>query len=481
MSEAGHPHVRSLLRQIPSVDDLLQEEAVQGLLRSLPRALVVETIREVVATRREALVRSPFPADPTAVVAVPSLVAEVVVRAREKARPHLRRVINATGVILHTNLGRAPLAAAALAAVTEVARSYSTLEYDVARGVRGSRQAAVAGLLSSLTGAEAALVVNNNAAAVLLAINTLAEGKEVIVSRGQLVEIGDSFRIPDIMQKAGGLLREVGTTNRTTPRDYEKALSPSTALLLKVHTSNFRILGFTREVTAAELVTLGRRHGLPVMEDLGSGALIDLSRIGLAREPLVADSVRAGVDLVTFSGDKLLGGPQAGIIVGRRDLIERLRMNPLARAVRSDKLTLAALEATLRLYQDEERVVEALPVLRALALPLPEVTRRARELAKRIAGLPCGVQAEVEEEFSEVGGGALPLERIPTAVVVLRHPHLSAVVLEERLRTAEPPVLGRIVEDRLLLDPRSLLPGEEEEIVQVMAERVGEQREAQRN
>lgn len=295
------------------------------------------------------------------------------------------------------------------------------------------------------------------------------------------MEIGDSFRIPDIMQKAGGLLREVGTTNRTTPRDYEKALSPSTALLLKVHTSNFRILGFTREVTAAELVTLGRRHGLPVMEDLGSGALIDLSRIGLAREPLVADSVRAGVDLVTFSGDKLLGGPQAGIIVGRRDLIERLRMNPLARAVRSDKLTLAALEATLRLYQDEERVVEALPVLRALALPLPEVTRRARELAKRIAGLPCGVQAEVEEEFSEVGGGALPLERIPTAVVVLRHPHLSAVVLEERLRTAEPPVLGRIVEDRLLLDPRSLLPGEEEEIVQVMAERVGEQREAQRN
>jgi L-seryl-tRNA(Ser) seleniumtransferase len=279
-------------------------------------------------------------------------------------------LINATGVIVHTNLGRAPLPEAAIERIVEVARGYSNLEYDLERGTRRSRQAHVEWLLCRLTGAEAALAVNNNAAAVLLAINTLAEGREVIVSRGELVEIGDSFRIPDIIRRAGGILKEVGTTNRTYLRDYEAAIGGATAMLLKVHTSNFRILGFAAEVPVSELAALGQQRGLPVVEDVGSGALLDLTQIGLPKEPLPSESVRAGADLVTFSGDKLLGGPQAGLIVGKRSLVERLRLNPLARAVRIDKLTLAALEATLRLCLDEGRAFSDIPVLRALAMPL---------------------------------------------------------------------------------------------------------------
>ncbi|HWR20784.1 MAG TPA: L-seryl-tRNA(Sec) selenium transferase, partial [Verrucomicrobiae bacterium] len=354
---------RLLLRQLPSVDDLLQEPSIREMARTLPRWAVVEAIREVLERWRRMLATGQSESAPADLPSRAALVVEVKRIALRLNRPALRRLINATGVAIHTNLGRAPLAEAGIERIVEVARGYSNLEYDLERGDRGSRQDHVERLLCRLTGAEAALAVNNNAAAVLLAINTLAEGKEVIVSRGELVEIGDSFRIPDIMRRAGGVLREVGTTNRTYLRDYEEAVGATSAIILKVHTSNFRIQGFASQVPVAELASLGEKTGLPVVEDVGSGALVDLSQIGLSKEPMPSESIRAGADLVTFSGDKLLGGPQAGLIVGKRELVEKLRRNPLARAVRIDKLTLAALEATLRLYLDERRAFAHIPVL----------------------------------------------------------------------------------------------------------------------
>lgn len=448
---------RLLLRQLPSVDELLQEPRVRELAETLPRWAVVEAVREVLLRSRRMIAAEPSgsaQADPPPRAA---LVAEARQLAQRLHRPALRRLINATGVVIHTNLGRAPLAEAAIDRMVEVARGYSNLEYDLERGDRGSRQAHVEGLLCRLTGAEAALAVNNNAAAVLLAINTLAEGKEVIVSRGELVEIGDSFRIPDIMRRAGGILREVGTTNRTYLRDYEEAIGAASAVLLKVHTSNFRIQGFAIQVPVAELASLGDKCGLPVVEDVGSGALIDLSQIGRSKEPMPSESLRAGADLVTFSGDKLLGGPQAGLIIGKRLLVEKLRRNPLARAVRIDKLTLAALEATLRLYLDEGQASSHVPVLRALAMPLEELGQRARRLCDRIARLTqAHLEVSVIDGTSEVGGGALPLEAIPTRLVAVRATHLTPQELEGRLRRTDPPVMVRIKDDRILLDPRTV-------------------------
>ncbi len=462
---------RILLRQLPSVDELLQEPSIQELIQTaVPRWAVVEAIREVLERWRRMLASGPpGPAQPDP-PSKPDLVAEAREVAQRRDRPALRRLINATGVVVHTNLGRAPLADAAIERVVEVAQGYSNLEYDLERGDRSSRQAHIEWLLCRLTGAEAAFAVNNNAAAVLLAINTLAEGKEVIVSRGQLVEIGDSFRIPDIMRRAGGILREVGTTNRTYLRDYEGAIGPQSAMLLKVHPSNFRILGFAAAVPVAELAALGRQRGLPVVEDVGSGALLDLSQIGLPKEPLPSESIRDGADLVTFSGDKLLGGPQAGLIVGKRPLVERLRRNPLARAVRIDKLTLAALEATLRLCLDEGRAFSRIPVLRALAMPIQEVDRRARRICEQIATLGFGhLEASVIDGVSEVGGGALPLEAIPTRLVAVRAPRLTAQVLEARLRRTDPPVMVRIKDGHLLLDPRTVSEEELEEMAKLVA------------
>ena len=373
-------------------------------------------------------------------------------------------------MVLHTNLGRAPLAAAALQAIDTAARGYSNLEFDLETGNRGSRQVHVERLLCALTGAEAAFVVNNNAAAVLLGINTLANGKEVVISRGQLVEIGDSFRIPDVMVRAGGRLREVGATNRTHLSDYEAAIGPETALILKVHRSNFQLLGFTADVEAADLVALARRRGLPVMEDLGSGALLDLSLLGLRREPLAADAIRTGVDLVTFSGDKLLGGPQAGILVGRRDLLSRLRRNPLARAVRIDKLCLAALEATLRLCREPERAMQEVPILRMLGLPATAVGLRAEALQRALRAAVPDVACTVEEATSEVGGGALPLQAIPTRVLALRPVRGSVTEMVARLRRGRPPVLVRIKEDRILLDLRTVDPAEDATVLQALGE-----------
>lgn len=471
MGDAIRPEVGAMLRNIPSVDELLSTPTVQRLLTAQPRWAVREAVREVLEGYRRRLREgdlSPEAAesllDPAGIAAVAAGVAE------RKAGPSLRPVLNATGVVLHTNLGRAPLAAAALQALEAAARGYSNLEFDLETGNRGSRQAHVEHLLRALTGAEAAFVVNNNAAAVLLGINTLANGKEVVISRGQLVEIGDSFRIPDVMLRAGGRLREVGTTNRTHVSDYADAIGPETALILKVHRSNFQLLGFTADVETADLVALARRQGLPVMEDLGSGALLDLSWLGLRREPLAADAIRAGVDLVTFSGDKLLGGPQAGILVGRRELLSRLRRNPLARAVRIDKLCLAGLEATLRLLREPEQAMQEIPTLRMLGLPASAIGARAEGLQAGLRSAIADVACTVEEATSEVGGGALPLQTLPTCVLAIRPTQGTAMDLEARLRRGRPAVLARIKEDRILLDLRTVDPGEDPALLQALCE-----------
>jgi L-seryl-tRNA(Ser) seleniumtransferase len=471
MSETIRPEVGTILRKIPAVDELLAIPRIRDLLVAHPRWAVLEAVREVLAERRHRVLRGGVSQVAAELLLAPDAIAAAVADvAAEKAGPSLVPVINATGVVLHTNLGRAPLAPVALRAIEHAARGYTNLEFDLATGARGSRQVHVEALLGALTGAEAAFVVNNNAAAVLLAINTVANGKEIVVSRGQLVEIGDSFRIPDVMVRAGGRLREVGTTNRTHLRDYEEAIGPETALILRVHRSNFQILGFTADVDVSDLVALAKRHGLPVMDDLGSGALLDLSLLGLRREPLAAEAIRAGVDLVTFSGDKLLGGPQAGILVGRRDLLARARRNPLARTVRIDKLSLAGLEATLRLYREPERARQEIPVLRMLSLSASMIGARAEALAGALRSTLPGVAVAVEDETSEVGGGALPLQVIPTRVLALRPPRGSATDLEGRLRRASPPVLVRIKEDRILLDLRTVAESEEATLLHALRE-----------
>jgi L-seryl-tRNA(Ser) seleniumtransferase len=417
------------LRDLPSVDRLLADE----VLASAPRLLATAAAREALERARESIRAGDDPGD-------------VVASARaELARlsvPSLRRVLNATGVIVHTNLGRAPLPPAVLERVLEVGGSYSNLELDLASGSRGSRQDHVAGLLGRLTGAEAAVVVNNNAAAVLLALAALAEGREVVVSRGELLEIGDGFRIPDVLTRSGARMVEVGTTNRTRAADYERAIGPETAALLRVHQSNFRIVGFTEQPSVRDLADIATRAGVPLVDDLGSGSLLDVGD-----EPTASASLAAGTDLVCFSGDKLLGGPQAGIVVGRADLIERLRRHPLQRALRADKLTLAALEGTLALLVDPERARREIPVLRMLDEPLDSVRARAERLAGLIGG-------EVEETVARVGGGALPLAELPSAACSIEEqvaPHL---------RLGEPPVIGIVRDGRLLLDARTLTDAE---------------------
>jgi L-seryl-tRNA(Ser) seleniumtransferase len=470
MSEIRPSDRNAILRQIPSVDEILMSVRTQDLLQRQPRWAVVEAVREILAEcRKRALADDRTPDVLNGLVdaeAIQTAVAEVTGR---KARSSLRPVINASGVVLHTNLGRAPLAASALAAIEAAARGYSNLEMDLATGNRGSRQVHVERLLCALTGAEAAFVVNNNAAAVFLGVNTLAQDREVIISRGELVEIGDSFRIPDVMTRAGGRLREVGTTNRTHLADYERAIGTETALILKVHRSNFQVLGFTADVDAATLVSLGRQRGLPVMEDLGSGALLDLSSFGLRREPLAADAIRAGVDVVCFSGDKLLGGPQAGILVGRREILARLRRNPLARTVRIDKLCLAGLEATLRLARDPDRAKRETPILRMLGLSAEAIGTRAEVMAASLRSAVPGIRCQVEDGMSEVGGGALPLQSVPTRVLAVQPERGNAGGAEARLRNGDPPVLVRVQEDRIVLDLRTVTPDEEPELLAALA------------
>jgi L-seryl-tRNA(Ser) seleniumtransferase len=421
------------LRDLPSVDELA---------RSSDDPLSVQVARIVLARAREEIQVGAEPGD------LSERMREELDAARQA---RLRRALNATGVIVHTNLGRAPLAAAALERVHEVGRGYSNLEYDLSAGARGSRQDHVAGVLRRLTGAEAALVVNNNAAAVLLALAALAEGREVIVSRGELIEIGDGFRIPDVLARSGARLVEVGTTNRTRAADYDRAVGPETAVLLRVHQSNFRVVGFTELPSVAELAKVAKRHGLPLVDDLGSGALARVED-----EPSVRESLEAGADLVCFSGDKLLGGPQAGIAVGSSELVEKLRRHPLQRAVRADKLTLAALEGTLALYLDPERAAREVPVLRMAGESVVDVRARADRLAELVGG-------EVEETVARIGGGALPLAELPSFACAVEEE------LAGPLRLGEPPVIGVVRDGRLLLDCRTLTDTEADEVAAAIA------------
>ena len=447
-------------------------------MKNHPKSLVVDSIRRVVGERRQIILKSnDLQAMASTEMPLEQWLAAVEQELSALDRLSLRPVINATGVILHTNLGRAPLAREALENILEIARGYSNLELDLATGDRGSRYAHVEELLCRLSGAESALVVNNNAAAVLLSLNTLAEGKEVIVSRGQLVEIGGSFRIPDVMKKSGARLVEVGTTNRTHLRDYEQAVSEKTSLLLRVHTSNFRIVGFTAEVSLRELVALGRSRDLPVMDDLGSGCLVDLSALGLDPEPTVQEAVRAGADVVTFSGDKLLGGPQAGIIVGQKRYLDPIKRNPLNRALRIDKLTLAGLESTLRLYQQGEHALKRLPALRMLTVATAELERRSKRLCGRLTkALGRQVRVSLKNESSQVGGGALPIQDLPTKVIALAPEKLSAADLEQRLRNSSPPVIVRIKGDEVLLDLRTVAQEEEKTLLRILTEALNPQK-----
>ena len=450
---------QSRLRALPKIDDALRHPSIAEELVAHPRQIVLDALRESIdTTRARLLADSEFEFD------LDELMAEARERIARKARRSLRRVVNATGIIVHTNLGRSILSDEATAAVAEIASGYSTLEYDVASGERGSRHVHCEELLCKLTGAEAAMAVNNNAAAVMIAIAALARGGEAVVSRGQLVEIGGSFRIPDIMAESGARMVEVGTTNKTHLRDYEQAITPDTKLFLKVHSSNFRVVGFVEEVGLPELVELGARHGVPVYEDQGSGVLVDLRQWGLPYEPTVGESVAAGASLVSCSGDKLLGGPQAGILVGSAEVITRLKKHPMARALRLDKMTLAALEVTLRAYLDPEKMLREIPTLRMLTTPADEIAGRARALADRIAGACPSVAADVAPDVSRAGGGALPMADIPTTVVTVAPRSMSVVELEERLRLGDPEVVARIKDDRLLLDPRTL-SGDDEDIV----------------
>lgn len=459
---------QKLLAGLPKVDQVLARPELESLEAVAPRVLRLKAVRQVLEGLREGLLAGGEIAPEK--LSLEGVAQAAAAQARELARPSLRRVVNATGVVVHTNLGRSLLAEAALKRLLALNQTYTNLEYNLAAGARGSRYSHVAGLLSEITGAEAALVVNNNAAAVFISLMTLAAGQEVIVSRGQLVEIGGSFRIPDVMARSGAILREVGTTNKTHARDYENAITSNTAMLLKVHTSNFAVVGFHHEVSLREMRAIADRYHLPLMEDLGSGVLLDLTQFGLPKEPTVPEALADGADLVTFSGDKLLGGPQAGIILGRADLVERIRANPLNRALRIDKLTLAALEATLELYREPHLAMEAIPTLRMLATPLTELTRRAQALARRLKalGLP-RLAVGLADGVSRVGGGALPLAAPATKLVTVKVEGVSPTRLEEALRGSDPPIICRLEDGRLLLDVRTLVADDAAVIVRTLA------------
>ncbi|MGO8787295.1 MAG: L-seryl-tRNA(Sec) selenium transferase [Terriglobia bacterium] len=442
------PAVESLLRQIPSVDYLLNRNSLRDLEGRIGHRLVVEVARKVLDSVREIVSRGS-----QADVSAEGLEEEILKEAEAATRFSLQAVINATGVILHTNLGRAPLAEEALAHLVAVAAGYSNLEYDLDRGERGQRDVHTERLFGRLLGAERAVVVNNNAAAVFLALNTLAEGAEVIVSRGELIEIGGSFRIPDVCVKSGAVLREVGTTNRTRAGDYAAAINERTRILLRVHPSNFRMVGFTERPSLDELAELARKHNLLLMEDLGSGCLVDLTSYGVRDELPVGLSLKAGVDVVTFSGDKLLGGPQAGILVGKREPLERIRKNPLFRALRVDKLTIAALEATVSLYLQGR--LDSIPALRMMRLSKEHIALRAERLAKRISAGP-KLTAIVRDGESVIGGGSTPGQTLRTALVAVWHAEHSAATLEEMLRRQTPAILGRVEQDEFVVDLRTV-------------------------
>lgn len=440
------------LKDLPGVDRILILAQELPGIEKTPKSVLVRSIRNVIDQLRNAVLQNDaaVPDDQT-------ILKSVRQRIDREMDPNLKHVINATGVVVHTNLGRSLLPATALAGINRIATAYSNLEFDLVAGKRGLRYSHVEALIREISGAEAALAVNNNAGAVLLCLDTLAKGKTVVVSRGELVEIGGSFRIPDVMTHSGAVLKEVGTTNRTHLRDYEQAICPNTALLLKVHTSNYSVVGFTATVSLGELVQLAGQYRLPVMEDLGSGTFIDFSAYGLMKEPTVQESVAAGADVITFSGDKLLGGPQAGIIVGKKAIVDQIKKNPLTRALRIDKLTLAALEETLRLYRDPVKAVEQIPTLRMMLCPLKQIEERAEKLIRMLEAIGNERIAVYRKQLSsKTGGGALPLMELPSRCIGMVIQGMTAATLEKRMRTAETPVIGRIEDDLYLMDARTI-------------------------
>ena len=453
---------QKLLRQIPKVDELMKQPQLQQLANTVPAQKVTEAVRQILEDLRAGILGGSIEELP----AVETLCTQVVAVANKKAEYSLRKVINATGIILHTNLGRACISDRAAAAAREIAKSYSTLEYNLEAGRRGTRYSHVEELLCKLTGAESALVVNNNAAAVLLILSDMAQGGQVITSRGELVEIGGSFRVPDIMEACGAELKEVGTTNKTHLRDYDRAITEKTRALMKVHTSNYRIVGFSETPSLPELVQLGHERGLPVIEDLGSGCLVDLQQYGIYDEPSVQDSIRAGVDVVSFSGDKLLGGPQAGIIVGTKAIVDKLKKHPLTRAMRVDKMTLAALEATLRSY--DAGLIHEIPTLAMLSATPDQLKGKAEILCGMMKD--AGIAAEVVPTEGQVGGGSVPTQMLKSFAVAVQPAGVNLDQLETNLRLGSPAIVGRINHDRFLLDVRTLREDDFVDIVKAVAE-----------
>ena len=443
-----------LYRSIPKVDIILEYEVIQASIEKYGREIVVDAIRVEMDELRKFI--GTCGSEEAAKEAIANVVSAIVKRAENMLQPNMRRVINATGTILHTNLGRAPISKEHMAHIAEIATGYSNLEYNLEAGRRGERYSHFEELLCKITGAEAAMAVNNNAAAVMLILSSLGKGGEVIVSRGELVEIGGKFRIPDVMEQSGATLVEVGTTNKTHFSDYEDAINENTAALLKVHTSNYRIVGFTESVGIAELVPLAKEKGIPVIEDLGSGVLIDLSKYGITYEPTVQDSIRAGADVVCFSGDKLLGGPQAGIIIGKKKYIDKMKKNQLTRALRIDKFTAATLEVVLQEYLSEERAITNLPVLQMITKSVEAVEKEAKELFMVLEGLELPVELAMEDCESQIGGGSLPLERIPSRAITIKPTKISTAELEERMRFLPIPIIPRTLNDKILLDVRTI-------------------------
>ncbi|MFZ3048574.1 MAG: L-seryl-tRNA(Sec) selenium transferase [Desulfatirhabdiaceae bacterium] len=451
---------KHLLKQLPAVERLLEMAESDPFFTEIPRTVRLRAIRIAIDNARKSILDSSGTRTENQ-FSIDRMMAQTKHHVQVLMQFNLRRTINATGIIIHTNLGRSILAKEVMDHLATTAGRYSNLEFDLAMGKRGSRYSAVEDILCEISGAESAMVVNNNAAAVLLCIDTTARGKEAIVSRGELIEIGGSFRIPDVMTRSGAILKEVGTTNRTHLRDYESAIHEQTGLLLKVHTSNYRIMGFTSGVSLTDLVILGGHHGLPVMEDLGSGTFIDFSAYGLIHEPTVQESISSGTDIVTFSGDKLLGGPQAGIILGKKALIDQIKKNPLTRALRIDKMTLAALEGTLRLYRDPGKAVEIIPTLRMLTRPIEQITERAETLLTLLLRISDDrTDIRLLDVFSQAGGGSLPLLNIPSIGIGISITGLSAAAIDRFMRNQDISIIGRIEAERFIMDVRTLMDDE---------------------
>ncbi len=451
---------RDLFAQLPSVDEVLNNNKIIDILNEYPRNIVIECIREAIEEKRRCIIELKEENFNEFKVSLDEIVTNIVNKCNLKYSLSLKKVINATGTVIHTNLGRSLLSESLKDELWQSASRYSNLEYDIDKGERGSRYTHLTETIKRLTGAEDVLVVNNNAAAVLLVLSTMAKGGEAIVSRGELVEVGGSFRIPSIMALSGADLVEVGSTNKTHMKDYEEAITENTKVLMKVHTSNYRILGFTQSVEVDELCEIGKKHNIPVIEDLGSGVFIDVSKYGLTYEPTVLDSIRKGADIVTFSGDKMLGGPQAGIIVGKKEYISQMKKNQLTRALRVDKLTICALEATLRMYLDEEKAIKEIPTLRMLTYTMEELEEKANTLYSKLENLNTYANIRIEDGLSQVGGGSMPLETINSKVIAITPNNMNVSTLEKKLRLSDSHVIARVYEDKYVLDIRTIFEDE---------------------